>query len=226
MTFRIKICGIRDPQQGRAIAHLGATALGFIAVEASPRFVTAATVRSVGEAVLSAGLAVDRVGVFAEPTWEQLADFVQTGGITAIQLHRNETPEFCAAVRQRFPHCEVIKALRIRTAADLATAEPYRLCVDTLLLDAYHPHLLGGTGDTLDWHSLRHFQPGLPWLLAGGLTPNNVRAALAEVSPAGIDLSSGVERAPGDKDLTQVAQLMSVLQLPPTARDCQKPSPR
>jgi phosphoribosylanthranilate isomerase len=215
MSLRIKICGIRDPLQGRAIAQLGATALGFIAVESSPRFVQPEEVQRVVQAVQAVGLQPQRVGVFAEPSWAQLDAYVQTGGITAIQLHRSESPDFCGAVRQRFPQCELIKALRIRTVDDLAQAAAYQPYVDTLLLDAYHPHQLGGTGATLDWHRLQHFDPGLPWFLAGGLTPQNVREALAWLSPAGIDLSSGVERAPGDKDLAKVEQLMAALQQAP-----------
>lgn len=211
MTLRIKICGIRDPLQGRAIAQLGATALGFIAVASSPRFVLPEVVHRVGQSVDAAGLQSQLVGVFADPTWEQLEHYIKTGGITAIQLHREESPEFCLAVRRRFSQCELIKALRIRTTADLDRAESYRSCVDTLLLDAYHPQLLGGTGATLNWDSLQHFKPGLPWLLAGGLTPQNVGEALNRLAPAGIDLSSGVERAPGDKDLARVEQLMTVL---------------
>ncbi len=85
--------------------------------------------------------------------------------------------------------------------------------MDTLLLDAYHPQALGGTGKTLDWDSLGQFNPDLPWLLAGGLTPSNVTQALSLVKPDGIDLSSGVERAPGDKDLVKVAQLLTKLRL-------------
>jgi phosphoribosylanthranilate isomerase len=79
--------------------------------------------------------------------------------------------------------------------------------VDALLLDAYHPHLLGGTGKTLDWETLQQFRPSCPWLLAGGLTPENVIDALSLLQPSGIDLSSGVERSPGDKDLGKVARL-------------------
>jgi phosphoribosylanthranilate isomerase len=84
--------------------------------------------------------------------------------------------------------------------------------VNTLLLDAYHPQQLGGTGKTLDWNMLQQFSPNCPWFLAGGLTPDNIVEALNQVKPSGIDLSSGVERAPGDKDLDKVAQLFARLQ--------------
>ena len=87
----------------------------------------------------------------------------------------------------------------------------YTTCVDTLLLDAYHPQQLGGTGKTLDWTLLQQFNPSCPWFLAGGLTPDNIVEALSQVKPSGIDLSSGVESAPGDKDLDKVAKLFKKL---------------
>jgi phosphoribosylanthranilate isomerase len=105
----------------------------------------------------------------------------------------------------------LIKAFRIRCPEDLAQTSAYDRRVDWLLLDAYHPHVGGGTGKTLDWQTLQEFQPILPWFLAGGLSPDNVQVALALVHPQGIDLSSGVERAPGDKDLQRVAQLFDQL---------------
>jgi phosphoribosylanthranilate isomerase len=126
-------------------------------------------------------------------------------------LHGDESPEFCHQLRSFLPSVEIIKALRVRSFPALLQADVYTSWVDTLLLDAYHPQQMGGTGKTLDWPSLQQFQPSCPWLLAGGLTPNNVLDALNQVQPNGIDLSSGVERAPGDKDLTKVAQLFEQL---------------
>ena len=93
----------------------------------------------------------------------------------------------------------------------LEQAANYAKYVDTLLLDAYHPQQLGGTGQTLDWQMLQQFSPSCPWFLAGGLTPDNIVAALSQVKPDGIDLSSGVELKPGDKDLTKVAKLFEKL---------------
>ena len=84
-------------------------------------------------------------------------------------------------------------------------------CVDTLLLDAYHPQMYGGTGKSLNWEELTKFNPPIPWLLAGGLKPDSLISALEQLSPDGIDLSSGVERSPGNKDLDKVAQLFEQL---------------
>ena len=206
--MRIKICGITKPQQGKAIAHLGATALGFICVPASPRYVTPEKIRAVVEHLPES---VDRIGVFANSSWEEICQTVAAGGLTGIQLHGNESPEFCHHLRQLLPNREIIKALRVGSLQALDLAGVYTSWVDTLLLDAYDPQHLGGTGKTLEWVNLRQFRPSCPWLLAGGLTPDNVLDALSQVSPNGIDLSSGVERNPGDKDLDKVAQLFKQL---------------
>lgn len=202
--MRVKICGITKPEQGQAIAKLGATALGFICVEASPRYVTPMQIQEVVEQLL---VRVDRIGVFADASVEEISQIVAQTSLSAVQLHGNESPEFCEQLRQSLPEVEILKALRVRTQECLNQAVTYTNCVDTLLLDAYHPQLLGGTGKTLDWETLRQFRPSCPWFLAGGLTPDNVLEALSRLQPSGIDLSSGVERSPGDKDLDKVAQL-------------------
>lgn len=206
--MRIKICGITQVEQGQAIATMGATALGFICVPQSPRYVSAEQIREVVQH-LPAG--VDRVGVFANASLGDIVAVVTQAGLTVVQLHGNETADFAQQVRQQLPQVELIKAVRVRSSEQLAELEQYRNSIDTLLLDAYHPDLLGGTGKTLDWEALQTFQPFCPWLLAGGLTPDNVRSALSMVHPDGIDLSSGVERSPGDKDLQKVAALFATL---------------
>ncbi len=207
--MRIKICGITKPEQGQAIAQLGATALGFICVQASPRYVTPVQIRAVVE---SLQVRVDCIGVFANATLEEVCQVVADSGLSAVQLHGSESLEFCNALRQHLPEVEILKALRVKTLDCLNLATAYVSCVDTLLLDAYHPQLLGGTGKTLDWEILKQFRPSCPWFLAGGLTPDNILDALSQLQPSGIDLSSGVERSPGDKDLDKVAQLFERVQ--------------
>ncbi|MCT7963142.1 phosphoribosylanthranilate isomerase [Laspinema sp. D1] len=204
--MRVKICGITKPEQGVAIADLGATALGFICVPTSPRYVTDLQIQQVVQAI--EGMPVDRIGVFANTTIKIICQTVKVGGLTGVQLHGGESLEFCDRLRQGLPEAvEILKAIRVKTTTDLDQAKDYLPVVDTLLLDAYHPGLLGGTGHTLDWNLLQQFNPGCPWLLAGGLTPENIQEAIAQVKPPGIDLSSGVERSPGDKDLARVAEL-------------------
>ncbi len=208
--MRIKICGITKPEQGVAIARLGATALGFICVPASGRYVTDLQIRHVVQAI--AGVEVDRIGVFVDTTSEIICQTVEVGKLTGVQLHGAESREFCDRLRQVLPEgVEILKAIRVKGATDLEQARDYIPVVDTLLLDAYHPGMLGGTGQTLDWNLLQQFNPGCPWLLAGGLNPENIIEAIAQVKPPGIDLSSGVERSPGDKDLAKVADLFAKL---------------
>jgi phosphoribosylanthranilate isomerase len=204
MALRIKICGITQPEQGRAIAELGADALGFICVPASPRYVDPGQIHRIQSVVPPE---VARIGVFMDADWDELVQVVEVGQLTAVQLHGIESIADCQAIRDRLPQIEIIKAFRVRSAWELEMAAEYAPIVDWLLLDAYHPDLGGGTGKTLDWATLQAFRPDKPWFLAGGLRPDNVGTALGLIHPDGIDLSSGVEVAPGDKDLEAVAAL-------------------
>lgn len=211
--MRVKICGITRPDQGVAIARLGATALGFICVPASPRYVAPEQIRTVTEALLAddRGSRVERIGVFVNASLDEIQRTAAIAQLSGIQLHGTESTEFCQQLRQHLPEISLIKALRIKDAEAIAAIPPYFDCVDALLLDAYHPHLWGGTGETLDWSMLQSFRPPLPWLLAGGLTPDNLQAALTSLQPSGIDLSSGVENAPGDKNLAKVEQIFQAI---------------
>lgn len=206
--MRVKICGITQPQQSVAIASLGATALGFICVPNSPRYVTAAQIKA---AVAQLPENIDKIGVFANADIGEISQTVIDSGLTGVQLHGDESPEFCYQLGQALPQVEIIKALRVRSVEHLNQTANYAEYIDTLLLDAYHPQQLGGTGQTLDWQMLQQFTPSCPWFLAGGLTPDNVVTALSQVKPDGIDLSSGVELKPGDKDLSKVAKLFEKL---------------
>lgn len=211
--MRVKICGITKPDQGRSIVQFGATSLGFMCARQSPRYVEPEQIRAI-VAVLpvdAVGRRVDRVGVFVDAALDEICQVVAIGDLSAVQLHGNESPQFCQALRSVLPGVEIIKALRVRQAESLDQACLYQNDVDTLLLDAYDPNLMGGTGRTLDWTNLQTFRPSCAWLLAGGITPDNVQDALSLLCPDGIDLSSGVELSPGDKNLQKVGQLFERL---------------
>ena len=209
--MRVKICGITQIQQGQQIAALGASTLGFICVERSPRYLTPEQIKIIIEQL---PVDIDKIGIFANHQPEEIASVVAIANLTGVQLHGAESPDFCAQLRQIIAsEIELIKAFRVKTAASLNDTEAYANYVDTLLLDAYHPQMLGGTGKTIDWQDLQQFKPTLPWMLAGGLTPDNVSEALSRLQPDGIDLSSGVERSPGDKDIVKVAQLFEQLMI-------------
>ncbi len=209
--MRIKICGITRAQQGIDIAALGATALGFICVANSPRYIVPKKIKEITNILPSK---IDTIAVFANTTLENIIDVVNYSGLTSVQLHGTESPEFCKNLRNLLPNkIEIIKAFRIKTPESLKNLDSYTDVVDTFLLDAYHPQVLGGTGKTLNWQDLQQFKSPKPWLLAGGLTPDNILEALNQLQPDGIDLSSGVERSPGDKDLDKVAALFAALNL-------------
>ncbi len=214
-ALRVKICGITQPDQGQAIAAAGADLLGFICAPESPRYVTPEQIRLVVEGLprhaATGQILCDRVGVFVNASLDTIQATVAIARLNIVQLHGSESPAFCQQLRQELPDIQQIKAIRVRSEADLKQAEPYQDAVDWLLLDAYHPHLAGGTGQTIDWELLRSFRPAVPWLLAGGLTPENVLQAVRQLDPTGIDLSSGVEHSPGIKDLLKVAQLFDAL---------------
>ncbi len=218
--LQVKICGIMRVEQGEAIAQLGATALGYICVEKSPRYIAPQSIAPIVAAVTARDASLDHFGVFANSSIAEIVEVTRAAALTVIQLHGDETAATCELLRAALAYAnlsnvKLVKALRIRTGEDLAIALSYEPCVDMLLLDAYHPDQLGGTGKTLDWQTLKKFSPKRPWFLAGGLTPDNVLSALSELSPQGIDLSSGVERSPGDKDLHKVAQLFEQIKQAP-----------
>jgi phosphoribosylanthranilate isomerase len=206
IMLRIKICGITQLAQGRSIANYGATDLGFICVAASPRYVSPEHLQTLVPELQSQ---VNCIGVFADEDLETLVSITQASRFGSIQLHGQESLEYCQNLRERLPDREIIKAWRVRTTQDLHTIQTYSPIVDTLLLDAYHPQALGGTGHTLDWQSLLDFKPAIPWFLAGGLNPGNISIALSQLHPQGIDLSSGVEVSPGIKDLNLVQNLLA-----------------
>ena len=214
--LEVKICGITQLEQAEAIAGLGATALGYICVARSPRYLSPESIAPIISTVSTSTPHVEHFGVFANAPLSEILWVTKTAGLSVIQLHGNESPAICYRLRETLIHAKLstvklVKAIRVNTLEDLETALDYEVCVDSLLLDAYHPDQLGGTGKTLDWRSLQCFSPSRPWFLAGGLNPDNVLTALAQLSPNGIDLSSGVERSPGDKDLGKVRQLFDQL---------------
>ena len=207
--MRIKICGITQPQQGEAIARLGATALGLICAPQSPRYVTPAQIAEITQGIPQG---IERIGVFVDAPLVTIAATITMGQLTGVQLHGQESPAFCQTLREHCPQVSLWKAFRVRSPATLATIPPYYPVVDAVLLDAYHPHLGGGTGHTLNWADLQAFAPPLPWFLAGGLNPDNIATALEIITPDGVDVSSGVERSPGDKNLAAVEQLIRIIQ--------------
>lgn len=207
---RLKICGLRDPDQAAAVAALGVDAIGVIGVAASPRWLPPEQRPSLFAAVAAVAPACAGVLVVADPSDAALAELESDRGHRILQLHGSETPQRCQQLRRQLG-LPIWKALRLRQSADLEQLEAYAGSVDALLLDAWAPDQLGGTGQTipLDW--LASLRSPLPWWLAGGVTPERVPQLLAQLQPWGLDASSGVERSPGNKDLKRVAALVEAV---------------
>ena len=189
---------------------MGVDAIGVIGVEGSPRFVPAGQREALFNAATSASPSCSGVLVVADPSDEDLAKLEPQWGHQVVQLHGGESPERCQFLRQRLG-CRVWKALRIRVAEDLAIAVAYGEAVDALLLDAWVPDQLGGTGHRIPIEWLEGWHSPLPWWLAGGMRADRVGPVLARLNPDGLDASSGVERAPGNKDLDLVRQLVTAV---------------
>ena len=208
MSTRVKICGITSIADGLAAAEAGADMIGLMFYEKSPRFITQTQAAAINRALPPL---VMRVGVFVNPDEEQVTRAIGECGLSLLQFHGEETSEFCT----QFGLLS-IKAQRMRDAESLKTLE--RFNTDALLLDTYSPGSLGGTGETFNWDlAVEAQQLGKPIFLAGGLTPENVAAAVRKVRPFAVDVSSGVESAPGKKDPAKVrAFIQAVRQVDPT----------
>jgi phosphoribosylanthranilate isomerase len=206
--MRVKICGITDLEQGLAIANLGADTLGFICVEKSPRYVNNEIIKNI---IQQLPKEISKIGVFVNENIDNVIKIVQETGLTGIQLHGEESPAICAQLREFLSDIEIIKAFRCQNSESLTLLNSYIPVIDTILLDAYQQGVYGGTGKTLNWLQLADFRPSRPWLLAGGINTDNVLTALETVECDGIDVSSGVEISPRNKDLEKVRLLFQKL---------------
>lgn len=194
----IKICGItRAPDAQHAVAH-GATALGFVFWPRSPRYIAPAAAASIARD-LPDGIVT--VGVFVNETVDAMRHTAEAVGLTAVQLHGDETADLAAALRLPLLRAVTLDGMRAAIATWPASTR--------FLLDAADPVRRGGTGETVDWTRAAELAAAHPVILAGGLTPANVAEAIATVRPAGVDVSSGVEAEPGRKDHDKVAAFLA-----------------
>jgi len=195
MNTRVKICGITNVADGQAAAEAGADLIGLMFYEPSPRYVSLAAAAAIARALPPE---VQRVGVFVNPTTELVRRAIGECQLSLLQFHGDEPPDFCTQFGLMS-----LKAFRIRDAASLDALPNYE--TDGYLLDAYSPEARGGTGEKFNWDLAVEAQKfGKPIFLAGGLTPANVAAAVKQVQPFAVDVSSGVESAPSKKDPAKV----------------------
>jgi len=189
---RIKVCGITEPEDARIAVAAGADGLGFIFVPQSPRHIDPDMVRKITRELPPL---VDAVGVFVDEEMEVVEEIMQYCCLSFIQLHGSETPDYCEKIS-----CRVMKSFSIGQATKSEDFAPYAEAVSGFLLDTLHKDMAGGTGQTFDWQLLEHIKPPGPFVLAGGLTPDNVGDAIRQVKPFAVDVNSGVEYQPGRKD--------------------------
>jgi phosphoribosylanthranilate isomerase len=203
MPLTVKICGLKTAEALDAAIESGADFVGFVFFPPSPRNLGLAVARTLGERVKGRAR---KVALTVDANDETLGDIVAALKPDMLQLHGKETPERVVAVRSRFG-LPVMKALPIAERADLSPIREYANVADWLLFDARPPvdaTRPGGLGKPFDWTLLKDLKPGIPFLLSGGLDANNVAEALRITRAPGVDVSSGVERAPGEKDVGKI----------------------
>jgi phosphoribosylanthranilate isomerase len=191
---RVKICGLTNIDDAAEAVRLGAWALGLIHFDRSPRCVEPAAAVEIAAAFRRK---CEVAGVFVNPTLEEVTRAVEDESLTMVQLNGSEGESFCSEVARR-TGVKVIKAIHVASAADVHAAESYR--TDFHLFDRRGKGLWGGTGESFDWELLRRHRSEVPAILAGGLRPDNVAAAIDVVHPYAVDVASGVEAEPGRKD--------------------------
>ena len=203
-TPAVKICGITRPDQAEEIAHAGADALGINLWEKSKRYIPFAKA-----AAWLTGLRDQTflVAVVVNPSASLLEEIIESNLFHAIQLHGDESPRDVAALMER--GVEVIKALQVRSRDSLAAIAGFP--TPNILLDSYNPGLYGGAGESFPWElalEAKELYPDKRIILAGGLTPDNIRSAVEQTQPFAVDVASGVESAPGIKDMDLVRRFI------------------
>lgn len=201
--IKIKICGITNTEDAFWAVNLKVDALGFIFAD-SPRRVEPEIVQKIIELLPPF---ISSVGVFVNEDRKKVEGIAESCGLTTLQFHGQESPSYCEGFKQK-----IVKALRIENKDILKKAAQYQDKVDAYLLDTYSPSKYGGTGKTFDWSIAKEIKKfGLPIILSGGLSPENIKEAISEVEPYGIDVSSGVEEEPGKKNLKKLINFVRIV---------------
>jgi phosphoribosylanthranilate isomerase len=205
---RVKICGLSTEATMRGALDAGADLVGLVFFSKSPRNVPLA---QAAELAALARNRADIVALVVDPTDAALDDIAAALKPDLLQLHGKETPQRVAAIRARYGR-PVMKAVAVETAADAEAARAYASLADIILFDAKTPKggvLPGGNGVTFDWHALETVKDDMTWMLSGGLTADNVANAIRLTSARSVDVSSGVESAPGVKDIALIRRFIA-----------------
>lgn len=197
---KIKICGMTNKIDAINAAALNVDMLGFVFYKKSKRYVEPRIVRDIANELPPF---LGKVGVFVDEKREMVLEVAEDIGLDILQFHGEETPEYCASFKDGF---KVIKAFPLKDKKDLKAINDYD--TDFILLDTYKSDSIGGTGEVFDWKILKDFEFLRPVILSGGLTPSNVAAAIKEILPYAVDVSTGVEAGPGRKDPKLMAKFV------------------
>lgn len=206
----VKICGIREPEALKASVEGGASFVGFMFYPNSPRYVSPDTVRNILSPLVPDG--VSRVGVFVNPSDDEVVAAARSGCLDFIQLHGDETPGRVLEIKQ-LTGLPVIKAVRVNREEDLLVAQDYGQAADWFLFDAGSggKNAYGGTGRCFDWGLLEGKKFSRPWMLAGGISAANAGQALEKLEPDALDLSSCLEDSPGNKSPDRIREFFDSL---------------
>ncbi|MEX0921590.1 MAG: phosphoribosylanthranilate isomerase [Rhodovibrionaceae bacterium] len=210
MALEVKICGVNTPETAAAVSKAGAQLAGLVFYPKSPRALTPAQAAQVAAAI-APGIA--KVGLFVDPADAQLEAVLKAVPLDLLQLHGEETPQRLAAIKARF-ELPVMKVLKMARAADLDQVKAYAGVADRFLFDARPPKdrkdaLPGGNAVAFDWRILAGKRFPKPWMLAGGLKPENLRQAVEISGATAVDASSGVESSPGVKDPEKIRAFLA-----------------
>lgn len=201
---RVKICGMTNLNEVQHAVQAGVDALGFIFAPKSPRYIDPENAR---ELVASLPPFIGAVGVFVNEDPERVEEIAKYCGLTVLQLHGDESPEYC----RQFQGCRVVKAIPVMPGMSPDILTPYEEVVYAFLLDTYHKKLPGGSGQTFDWSLVKELQPKKPVILAGGIGIDNVAQAISAVRPFAVDVNSAIETEPGRKDPVLITKLLEAV---------------
>ncbi|ABB49598.1 phosphoribosylanthranilate isomerase [Prochlorococcus marinus str. MIT 9312] len=208
----VKICGLTSEEQALQVAKLGAHAIGIIAVEESPRYVSAVKKKKIFKTLESFYPKIERVSVVQNCSIDLIIkNFLGNPSETIIQLHGDEDIDYCKRLREKIPNIGIWKAFRIKTKKDLDQIKPFEDFVDAILLDSWNKETYGGSGKKIKTIYLENLQFSKPWWLAGGISTEWIDEILTDIKPDGLDISSSIEISPGLKDLEKTGALIKFL---------------
>ena len=205
----VKICGVTSLDQAIQISELGADAIGIISVKESPRYVSPKKKKEIFKNLKHLHPNIERVSVVKNSSIDSIIkNFLGEQNESIIQLHGEESIDYCKKLKLKIPNISVWKAFRIKTKKDLEKVKPYENFIDAILLDSWNKDIYGGSGKRIVSVNLEDINFKKPWWLAGGVSLEWLDEILEKIKPNGIDISSSIENSPGEKDILKVKRII------------------